>query len=309
MSTYCRGAAHATFARDVSHQSLTKLREDLVELGAESPSNGQRCGLPGRKRGHSRAAGCCHSGTYPTAWSAETCGGTASGTLRPSIALSTEGEGLGQGGQEVTGQFEDPLFENGVFQGNNQQVARNLRISENLFLNAPLNLHVGTVGVEVHHNTCIGCGIGSTSAVEDAHCWNNILWGQDVTFRWETCDDNLYFTPDRERFAAGPCFRLFRWTPEMKEFRSSRDWQEGTGLDAHLRVMDPQFVDAAGRDYHLKPNSPALGAGRGADHVGAFPPMGRCWAFAPPGATVSRCPRKSRRPKAAAAQLQRNPRN
>ena len=74
--------------------------------------------------------------------------------------------------------------------------------------------------MEVHHRQFIDCGIDNTSAIEDAHCWNNILLGQDVTFRWENCDYSVYFTSDRERSAAGLYLQLLRWTPEMRESRS-----------------------------------------------------------------------------------------
>jgi parallel beta-helix repeat protein len=41
----------------------------------------------------------------------------------------------------------------------------------------------------------------------------------------------------------------------------------GTGNFA----LDPQFVDAARKDFHLKPSSPCVNAGQGGTYVGAFP--------------------------------------
>ena len=43
-------------------------------------------------------------------------------------------------------------------------------------------------------------------------------------------------------------------------YRSFAEWQ-AIGLDAHSRIADPQFVNAGGHDFRLKPTSPALQLG------------------------------------------------
>jgi hypothetical protein len=62
-----------------------------------------------------------------------------------------------------------------------------------------------------------------------------------------TWDENLYWHtagPDRLRF--------YR--------RTFSEWQT-LGLDRHSRIADPQFVDAAGHNFGLRPDSPALQLG------------------------------------------------
>ena len=167
-------------------------------------------------------------------------------------------------------QYRRNIFENGRFQGNNQGRTKDLRIYENLFIRSSINLHVQTDGIAVWNNTLYGGQIGSGGRITDAHCWNNIFWGTDTKFLWTTCDYNIYYHPDAERFAAGPSFRLYRWSKQQKDFRSFEAWRQGTGLDAHSRVVDPLFVDPANGDFHLKPDSPALKTGKDGDRIGAF---------------------------------------
>ena len=165
------------------------------------------------------------------------------------------------------------ILENGGFRGNNQGLTRNLRIYENLFIRSQVNLHVLTEGIEFHHNTLAHSSLGSTSGritIKDAHCWNNILWGMNVTFPWKTCDYNVYYHPDPKVFTAGPPFRIYRYSKQEKNFRSLEAWQKDMGWDAHSRLVDPGFVNAAKGDFRLKPDSPALKAGRDGGYVGAF---------------------------------------
>lgn len=73
---------------------------------------------------------------------------------------------------------------------------------------------------------------------------NERLAAQEPLGTW---DENLYWHtdgPDRLRF--------YR--------RSFSEWQ-ALGLDRHSRIADPQFVDAAGHNFDLRPASPALQLG------------------------------------------------
>jgi len=61
------------------------------------------------------------------------------------------------------------------------------------------------------------------------------------------------FTSDRNSFWSETGIPEFAGMPLS-------EWQK-TGRDTHSIVADPGFVDAAGRDFHLKPGSPALALG------------------------------------------------
>jgi hypothetical protein len=75
--------------------------------------------------------------------------------------------------------------------------------------------------------------------------WHFQNWSDD---RVEKSDKNLFWKPE------GPIlFRKARETVNMGE------WQKR--FDENSVVADPQFVDLAGRDFRLKPTSPALELG------------------------------------------------
>ncbi|MGA8199003.1 MAG: choice-of-anchor Q domain-containing protein, partial [Candidatus Sulfotelmatobacter sp.] len=39
------------------------------------------------------------------------------------------------------------------------------------------------------------------------------------------------------------------------------NYVQSTGNDRHSQFLDPRFVDAAANDFHLRSDSPAIGAG------------------------------------------------
>ncbi|MCS7459823.1 right-handed parallel beta-helix repeat-containing protein [Paenibacillus doosanensis] len=68
-----------------------------------------------------------------------------------------------------------------------------------------------------------------------------------------TVDYNLYFAP------AGSAGSLWKWKNTLRTGFSA--YQTATGNDAHSLFADPQFVNEAGHDFHLKAVSPAIDAG------------------------------------------------
>jgi len=64
---------------------------------------------------------------------------------------------------------------------------------------------------------------------------------------------NLYYCP------AGAAASI--WVGASATATGFDKYVESTGNDRHSRFLDPQFVNAATRDFHLQPDSPALGAG------------------------------------------------
>jgi len=60
-------------------------------------------------------------------------------------------------------------------------------------------------------------------------------------------DNNVYWTTGK----AEPLF----------DGRSFDEWRATSGQDQHSLLADPRFVDAAGRDFHLRPDSPAFSVG------------------------------------------------
>jgi hypothetical protein len=81
--------------------------------------------------------------------------------------------------------------------------------------------------------------------------YNNILWGNQTTISmW-----------NGSTLTADHCDL------------GSTNWPGAGNLD-----LDPLFVNAAERDYRLRPNSPCLGAGRDGDDLGARLPVGAALA-------------------------------
>jgi hypothetical protein len=74
-------------------------------------------------------------------------------------------------------------------------------------------------------------------------------------------------TIDRNVYALAPGSKLFLfgvpWRPRFKDYTELAAVTAATGFEARSVVAEPGFVDAAGRDYRLKPDSPARAAGAG----------------------------------------------
>src|ERR1700728_1392039 len=66
-------------------------------------------------------------------------------------------------------------------------------------------------------------------------------------------DHNLYYC------TSGP--KASTWGEASGMVTGFDNYVQSTGNDRHSRFLDPYFVDAAAKDYHLRPDSPAIGTG------------------------------------------------
>jgi hypothetical protein len=68
-----------------------------------------------------------------------------------------------------------------------------------------------------------------------------------------TIDHNLYYCASGAKASA--------WKEFSATVTGFDRYVQSTGNDRHSRFLDPHFVDAAGKDFHLQSDSPALAAG------------------------------------------------
>jgi hypothetical protein len=105
-------------------------------------------------------------------------------------------------------------------------------------------------GSKAFNNTLVdnGRGIAAREGMSDLGAWNNIIYNSDnlglvdSNSSFSFCDYNLYH-------------------------------QSEEGCGSHNVVADPQFIDMAfgdPLDFGLEPSSPARGAGRTGENIGAY---------------------------------------
>ena len=68
-----------------------------------------------------------------------------------------------------------------------------------------------------------------------------------------TIDHNLYY--------CAPGAKASTWAGASATVAGFDKYVESTGNDRHSRFLDPHFVDAAARDFHVRSDSPAIAAG------------------------------------------------
>jgi hypothetical protein len=84
--------------------------------------------------------------------------------------------------------------------------------------------------------------------------WND--WRSGLTLQ-----NNLYWSPDKP---------IMRWMEKTDYLAADFEkYQSSLGLDANSIVAEPQFVDAAARDYRLKPGTPGTALATNGGPVGA----------------------------------------
>jgi len=141
-----------------------------------------------------------------------------------------------------------------------------------------------TENVRFVNNTCVNAGRGwahqqrpdrngshlmfysNTAATKGVEVKYNIFydhsdWGSRYSSGWQVLPDmdyNLWFSQ------TGVMAYWFR-----QKIAGFDEYRQATGLDAHSQFADPQFVDPAGGDYRLRPDSPARKLRSDGDPVGA----------------------------------------
>ncbi len=68
-----------------------------------------------------------------------------------------------------------------------------------------------------------------------------------------TIDHNLYYCESGSKAST--------WVEVSATVKGFDNYVQSTGNDRHSRFLDPRFVDAAANDFHLRSDSPAIGAG------------------------------------------------
>lgn len=125
----------------------------------------------------------------------------------------------------------------------------------------------GTSCLTVINNIVAFCGFGLGIDSERTNIFMyNIVYmdGEGTPFafvpEWQTynkiIDYNLYWRAD----GTEPKFLSFTWE-QWRQKEGIKDIWYTPRMDAHSRIADPLFVDAAARDFRLRPDSPALALG------------------------------------------------
>ena len=90
-----------------------------------------------------------------------------------------------------------------------------------------------------------------------------------------------YFTPLNTRVALSDYNIFFNdagmywWVSFSSSYSSLNSWQSVSGFDIHSIQSNPSYVGSTGSsnpfDYRLQQDSPAIGAGRNGENLGAYP--------------------------------------
>lgn len=112
----------------------------------------------------------------------------------------------------------------------------------------------------LYHNDTLGEGFGELwiQFAENNTIRNNLFVSErDVVLRSE--DGNVGNTLDYNLWLTSAGTPTFVW--QNVEYNGLAAFQSGSGQDNHALSVDPQFVNAAAADFHLRSTSPARNAG------------------------------------------------
>ena len=142
--------------------------------------------------------------------------------------ISIGGYDLKRGKTEDTTIVNNTLFNNDTWQTGNGEILMQFYLRNNVFKNNII--YVGKHGRVMSSRS--GRMDGSPTVI---------------------FDHNLYYYPGGSKSAKWSCDRL--------EFGSFEEYVQASGNDQHSRFADPEFVDAASSNFHLRAGSPARNGG------------------------------------------------
>lgn len=151
---------------------------------------------------------------------------------------------------------EDNIVYDTKFAGYNIHYAKEITVRNNIFAFGRLQQLSRSI-VEPH---------------QSCYFENNIVYFEEDTLldnQWADKPYDFYYRPSSGMQKTDSTFTM-NWNvyynpqqpPEQMRFngKTFEDWKT-TGKDRNSRIADPRFVDAAGRDFRLRPDSPALEMG------------------------------------------------
>ena len=194
---------------------------------------------------------------------------------------------------------EDNVFRRNVFEDNgvglkiNNQSDGNgvqnerTRIYENVFLcsdasyNEAIRMLVEPTDWDVFNNTGVGCDAvvvrSNSGSADGGVVYNNLWWSDSGSLKlWHSMngDDREPDFMDYNLYPPGGVFEENQCHCDPESYFGLADWNGVSHprvYDTHSIEADPLFVDLAGGDYHLMPESPAREAGIFGEDLGAYP--------------------------------------
>lgn len=157
----------------------------------------------------------------------------------------------------------------------------NQRVTGNIIYNAKSGISLaahsydtaGRVndGFKVWNNVIVATddGIGVNNA-KNVEIYNNIIVGPTKYTGFATQDGVLFNYFDNNIY-----FNIKQWATDLyitgleKYYYSFAAWQAGSGFDANSTSANPNFVNVATHDYHIKTGSAIVG--RNGVYIGAYP--------------------------------------
>jgi len=194
---------------------------------------------------------------------------------------------------------EDNVIRRNVFESNGKHVKVNnqaderklynerTQIYENLFLcdrgggSTSILMLSRPTAWSVYNNTgfeCSGIEVRSSSGPANAAAvYNNIWWrSEEGKAMWSSQegDDREPDYMDHNLYAPRGKYRENRYSDSARSVYGLEQWrgrEHPKVYDTHSLEADPRFLDPGNRDFRLHEESPARGAGRGGEDLGAYP--------------------------------------